>query len=81
MADNSWFTTKKVADDIYLTREMSFFEGNRSNIWLIKGSCRDVIIDAGLGVCNLREHLQNLGLYTYCFVGTVNRCQKQVRVN
>ena len=59
---SNWFTTEKVADNIYLTREMQFFEGNRSNIWLIKGPQRDVIIDCGLGVCNLRHHLESCGL-------------------
>lgn len=60
--DQSWFTTKKVANNIYLTKEMKFFEGNRANIWLIKGTQKDVIIDCGLGVCNLRQHLEDAGL-------------------
>ena len=59
---DNWFLTRKVFDDIYLTTEHQFFEGNRSNIWLIKGPAKDVIIDTGLGVCNLKVHLQDLGL-------------------
>lgn len=55
-----WFKTVKVQDDIYLTVEPYFFEGNRCNIWLIKGEIIDVVIDCGLGVLNLREYfLQN----------------------
>ena len=41
---------------------MNFFEGNRANIWLIKGPRKDVVIDCGLGVCNLRQHFEHIGL-------------------
>ena len=57
-----WFTTRRVADNIYLTCEESFFEGNRANIWLIKGPDKDVVIDCGRGVCNLRQHLEDAAL-------------------
>ncbi|KAK2186978.1 hypothetical protein NP493_181g00013 [Ridgeia piscesae] len=60
----TWFTTRKVADNIYLTCEESFNEGNRCNIWLIKGPGRDVVIDCGLGVCDLRRHLEGAALIT-----------------
>ena len=57
-----WFSTSGVREGLYLTREVQFFEGNRANIWLLKGPGRDVIIDTGLGVCDLREHLEGRGL-------------------
>ncbi|ELT90809.1 hypothetical protein CAPTEDRAFT_89884 [Capitella teleta] len=57
-----WFLTRKVADNIYLTTEEHFFEFNRCNIWLIKGPTKDVIIDTGLGVCNLKKHYEDRGL-------------------
>ncbi|CAF3696571.1 unnamed protein product [Adineta steineri] len=57
-----WFTTKKINSHLYLTTENYFFEGNRSNIWLIRGKARDLIIDCGLGVCDLKKHLENLNL-------------------
>ena len=57
-----WFTTRKMTEDIYLTREMHFFEGNRANIWLVRGPAKDVVIDCGLGVCDLQQHLANRGL-------------------
>ena len=60
--NQSWFTTKKIRDGLYLTTEDNFYEGNRANIWLIKGPETDVIIDTGLGVCNLRKHLESIGL-------------------
>lgn len=58
----NWFNTRKIRDGLYLTTEDSFYDGNRANIWLIKGPEKDVIIDTGLGVCNLRKHLESIGL-------------------
>ena len=43
----NWFSTRKVRDDLYVTREVHFYEGNRANIWLVKGATKDVIIDTG----------------------------------
>ena len=54
----SWFTTQQIDSNLFLTTENHFFEGNRCNIWLIRGPARDLIIDCGLGVCNLRKHLE-----------------------
>ena len=45
--DPNWFRTRKVRDDLYVTREVHFYEGNRANIWLVKGATKDVIIDTG----------------------------------
>ena len=45
-----------------MTREQHFFEGSRANIWLVKGPTKDVVIDTGLGVNDLRVHLEALGL-------------------
>lgn len=59
---SNWFTTSKLRSDLYLTREEHFFEGNRANIWLVKGPSKDVVIDTGLGVHDLRLHLETLGL-------------------
>ncbi len=58
----SWFTTQQIDGHLFLTAENHFFEGNRSNIWLIHGVARDLIIDCGLAVCNLKNHLANLRL-------------------
>ena len=58
----SWFNTREIESNIYLTTEDYYYAGNRSNIWLIRGTKRDIIIDCGLGVCNLKNHLQKIGL-------------------
>ena len=59
---SDWFKTKKISDWLYLTTEPFFEIGNRANIWLVKGSDRDIVIDTGLGVCNLKAHLEGLDL-------------------
>ena len=46
MAQN-WFSTREVRDGLYVTREDHFYDGNRANIWLVKGATKDVIIDTG----------------------------------
>ena len=54
----SWFKSRKIRENLHLTSEIHFFEGNRANIWLIRGPGKDVIIDTGLGVQDLRHHLE-----------------------
>jgi glyoxylase-like metal-dependent hydrolase (beta-lactamase superfamily II) len=58
----SWFNTREIHSDIYLTTEDYYYEGYRANIWLIRGTSRDILIDAGLGVCNLKNHLKKVKL-------------------
>ena len=58
----SWFNTRMIESDLYLTTEDYYYHGNRANSWLIRGISRDVVIDTGLGVCNLKQHLEKLGL-------------------
>ena len=57
-ANNSWFSVRKIQDNLFLITEPFFYEGNRCNIWLVKGGRIDLIIDCGLGVCNLRKFLE-----------------------
>ena len=42
--NTSWFTTQQIDSNLFLTTENHFFEGNRANIWLIRGIARDLII-------------------------------------
>ncbi|CAH1786862.1 unnamed protein product [Owenia fusiformis] len=62
LEEPSWFVTKRIREGLYLTQEPYFFEGNRCNIWLIKGPHKDVVIDTGIGVQNLRKHLEKEAL-------------------
>ena len=58
VASDSWFSAKQIKENLFLITEPFFFEGNRCNIWLIKGDHTDLLIDCGLGVCNLRTFLE-----------------------
>ncbi|MBD2089299.1 MBL fold metallo-hydrolase [Microcoleus sp. FACHB-1515] len=56
----SWFLTQKISDDLYLITEPHYYWFNRANLWLIKGRDRDLLIDTGLGVMSLRQHIASL---------------------
>jgi len=56
----SWFATHKINEDLYRINEVHYWEWNRANIWLIKGKTQDLLIDTGLGVASLRQHLASL---------------------
>ena len=56
----SWFSTQKIDDGLYLITEPHYYWYNRANLWLIKGQTQDLLIDTGLGVSNLRNYLANL---------------------
>ncbi|CAF1300674.1 unnamed protein product [Rotaria sp. Silwood1] len=58
---SSWFNTRLIECGLYLTTEDYYYSGNRPNIWFLCGTERDIIIDTGLGVCNLKKHLEKLG--------------------
>lgn len=58
----SWFATCEVRPGLLLFQEKHYWEWNRSNLWLIRGRDRDLLVDAGLGVASLRRHVLSLGL-------------------
>src|ERR1700733_648558 len=53
------FNIKKIKEDIYLITEPYFREN--ANLYVIVGNDRDLVIDAGLGVCDVREFLLQKG--------------------
>lgn len=54
---DSWFVTRKINDSLYCINEVHYWEWNRANLWLIKGQTQDLLIDTGLGVASLRQHI------------------------
>ncbi|MFK7853577.1 MAG: MBL fold metallo-hydrolase [Granulosicoccus sp.] len=52
-----WYTVTKFSDDIRLISELSITEFYRCNIWHIRGSLSDALVDSGMGVVSLREHV------------------------
>ncbi|WP_009633719.1 MBL fold metallo-hydrolase [Synechocystis sp. PCC 7509] len=57
---DSWFVTQKISDCLYRINEHHYWEWNRANLWLIKGETQDLLIDTGLGVASLRQHIAGL---------------------
>ncbi|GAC1459865.1 MAG: MBL fold metallo-hydrolase [Chamaesiphon sp.] len=56
----SWFSTQKIQDDLYLIAEPHYYWYNRANLWLIKGRTQDILVDTGLGVSSLRRYIASL---------------------
>ncbi|MEZ5343582.1 MAG: MBL fold metallo-hydrolase [Acidimicrobiales bacterium] len=55
-----WFERMRVDDDITLLWEPHVIPLMRCNIWHVRGSSRDLVIDTGLGVGDLRGEMQDL---------------------
>ncbi|XP_044301756.1 metallo-beta-lactamase domain-containing protein 2 [Varanus komodoensis] len=62
MSALEWFAHKSLGGGIYWIQERFYESGNRANIWLVRGSQRDVVIDTGLGLRSLPDYLQLAGL-------------------
>lgn len=56
----SWFSTQRIDEGLYLITEPHYYWYNRANLWLIKGRDQDLLIDTGLGVASLRQHIATL---------------------
>ena len=52
-----WYTVTKFSDDIRLISEHNIVEFYRCNIWHVRGLESDALIDSGMGVVSLREHV------------------------
>ncbi|XP_053909366.1 acyl-coenzyme A thioesterase MBLAC2 [Cuculus canorus] len=62
MSALEWFAHKPLGGGVFWIQERFYESGNRANIWLVRGSRRDVVIDAGLGLRSLPEYLRAAGL-------------------
>lgn len=58
MISSSWYETKKLGDGISLIRESHIKPFYRCNIWHVRGRDRDMLVDSGMGVVSLRDHVQ-----------------------
>jgi glyoxylase-like metal-dependent hydrolase (beta-lactamase superfamily II) len=50
---HDWYEMDQVARAVYRIRERYYREDYRCNIYLVKGTSRDLVIDAGLGLASL----------------------------
>ena len=55
-----WFRVEPVTDVLTRIDEPHVHELLRANIWHLRGRERDLVVDAGLGVASLREHVPAL---------------------
>ncbi len=52
-----WYTVTKFSNDVRFISELHITEFYRCNIWHVRGSTSDALIDSGMGVVSLREHV------------------------
>jgi glyoxylase-like metal-dependent hydrolase (beta-lactamase superfamily II) len=53
----AWYETRRVGDDVTLIGEPFIKEFYRCNIWHVRGRERDMLVDSGMGVVSLRQHV------------------------
>lgn len=54
----NWYETKRLDDAITLIRETHIKPFFRCNIWHVRGRDRDLLVDSGMGVISLRDHVR-----------------------
>ncbi|GAB2651031.1 hypothetical protein GCM10027169_16070 [Gordonia jinhuaensis] len=57
---DTWFRVEQVTDQIARIDEPHVDELLRANIWHLRGLDHDLVVDAGLGVASLRDHVPAL---------------------
>uniref|UniRef100_A0A671PYW9 Metallo-beta-lactamase domain containing 2 n=1 Tax=Sinocyclocheilus anshuiensis TaxID=1608454 RepID=A0A671PYW9_9TELE len=62
MSATDWYAHKSLESGVFWIQERFYESGNRANIWLIRGSHQDVVIDTGLGLRSLPEYINSKGL-------------------
>lgn len=55
-----WFERRRIDDDITLLWEPHVIPLMRCNIWHVRGSARDLVIDTGMGIASLTEAAHHL---------------------
>ena len=55
-----WFRVTRVDDGLSVVTEPHVHEFLRANIWHLRGSRRDLVVDAGLGVRSLRQEVPRI---------------------
>lgn len=54
---DAWYEVRKVGDDVTYICEPHVVEFFRCNMWHVRGRDRDMLIDSGMGIVSLREHV------------------------
>ncbi len=53
----AWYRVRHVGDGVTLIDEPFIKEFFRCNVWHVRGSDRDMLVDSGMGVLSLRRHI------------------------
>lgn len=53
-----WYETRRLDDGVTLIRESHVKPFYRCNIWHVRGRDRDMLVDSGMGVVSLRDHVR-----------------------
>ncbi len=56
-----WFESRRLDDGVTLIWEPHVDPGVRCNIWHVRGSERDLLLDSGLGLASLRQEIALVG--------------------
>ena len=59
-AANDWYETQKMNGDITYIGEPFIKEFYRCNIWHVRGRDKDMLVDTGMGVVSLRDHVAQI---------------------
>ena len=54
---DSWYETTSLDDDVTYIREPFIKTFYRCNIWHVRGRDKDMLVDSGMGVVSLRDHI------------------------
>ena len=54
---DTWFELHHLSDGVTLIREANVLGGAYANMWHVRGRDRDLLLDSGMGVLRLREHV------------------------
>ncbi|MEE6458788.1 hypothetical protein FKM82_000425, partial [Ascaphus truei] len=73
MSTSDWYAHKAIGDGVYWIQERFYESGNRANIWLVRGSHQDLVIDTGLGLRSLPDYLCAQGLLPHGREGGAGR--------
>lgn len=52
-----WYSVRKLGDDVTYICEPHIVEFFRCNMWHVRGRDRDMLIDSGMGIVSLRQHV------------------------
>ncbi|MEJ2130579.1 MAG: MBL fold metallo-hydrolase, partial [Gammaproteobacteria bacterium] len=55
-----WFERRRVSDDITFLWEPHVHRFIRCNIWHVRGRDADLLVDTGLGMASLKDHLADM---------------------